>query len=336
MSTQITKLLLQEQVFGAIRQFFSEQKFHEVFSAVLHQSVPLEPTLYPFQTEWQSGSQAQKAYLSTSPEKNLKAALAAGLTPCFSFGKSFRNLEQAGAQHQPEFTMLEWYRSKSNTTEIMFDVQALFLSVKQSLDQWKNEPATDSLIYQDQHIDLSHWQTISLATLFEEKFKIDLAEVMTDAAMQVFAAKLGYETAQATWEQLFNQCFLNELEPRISAQPTFLIDFPARISPLCAVQSTRPYLADRFEVYVAGMELGNGNQEGTDAASVEKAFQAETKNRHDEGLSTQPIDQAFLKDIASLAGQDCAGIGVGVERLMMLLSDTTDIRDVVPFPFNRG
>ncbi len=324
-------LLLQEHVFLAIRDFFTSRNFHEVYPAVLQQSIPLEPTIYPFYTDWQTSQKTQRAYLSTSPEKNLKAALAAELGNCFAFGKSFRNLEQVGPQHQPEFTMLEWYRANSNSEEIKSDVKSLFVAVKRAIDIWKQKPESNIISYQNQQIDLSDWQTISIDTFFQQKFGIGLKTLNNDSEMQQFAKKMGYDTNQSTWEQLFNQCFLNELEPTIGLLPTFVTDFPTRISPLCATQPASPFLADRFEIYFGGMELGNGNLENTDVATIEKKFQDEAKDRAINNSHSQPTDTAFLDDLIKLADKNCAGIGIGVERLLMLLTNTTEINDVTPF-----
>jgi lysyl-tRNA synthetase class 2 len=134
-----------------------------------------------------------------------------------------------------------------------------------------------------------------------------------------FAQSLGYETANSTWEQLFNQWLLNEFEPKIGLLPTIVVDFPARISPLCSVKPNQPELAQRFEIYLNGIEVANGNQEKTDVQSIRQAFLNEKQVRLDQNLAVPPIDEEFLISLTKLKNQQVAGIGVGLERLWMIL-----------------
>ncbi len=312
--------VIREQIIQAVRAFFDEKKFHEVIVPVLNDAIPAEPTITPFSTEWQTNHGTQMLYLSTSPERALKKALAKNLGNCFAIGHSFRNLENSGNQHSPEFLMLEWYRKDSTYQDIMHDVQLLLLFVKKRIDIFLNRPVSNTVIYQNKKIALDKkWHIFSVPDVLRKYSDIDLSKVLDDSDLLREAAAKGYAVEDATWEQLFNQIFLNEVEPNLPSDPFFLTHFPARISPLCAVDTQRRYLAQRFEVFVAGMELGNGNTENTDASQVKKYFQRNT---------VLPIDEDFLAALEKMNGTSYAGIGLGLDRLAMFFADTTQIKDV--------
>lgn len=116
---------------------------------------------------------------------------------------------------------------------------------------------------------------MSLDRLWKKHLGISIADITSDDQIEQFAQRKGYTTQHATWEQLFNQIFLNEIEPHLPHEPFFLIDFPARISPLCKPREDVPHLAQRFELYIAGIEIGNGDHEETDSAKVQTIFEQE-------------------------------------------------------------
>ena len=299
--TDLQAFLTKERMIKSIRQFFDARDFHEVLTPVLQSSVPLEPTIYPFSTIWQTIDGEQTLFLATSPERHLKRMLALGLDNCYAIGHSFRNLENTGHQHQPEFLMMEWYRKNADYNTIMTDVEKL---VGQLVEQEKinqalttktmtaqsttrqsitKKPANSkilSLVYQRKSIDFtSPFPRVSLDQLCKEYLGVGIADISSDDQLEQFAQQKGYSTEHATWEQLFNQIFLNEIEPHFDQQPFFLIDFPACISPLCKPREDAPHLAQRFELYVAGIEIGNGNTEETDAEKVKKVLLAEHEDR---------------------------------------------------------
>ena len=122
----------------------------------------------------------------------------------------------------------------------------------------------------------------------------------------------------------------------MSTTPFFLIDFPARVSPLCRPKPDKPYLAERFEVFMAGMEIGNGNTENLDTAKLRASFRAEKLHRQQQGLEVPPIDAQFMWAVHQLqeSGKCYAGIGLGVDRLAMIMANVTDIKEVEPFALN--
>lgn len=298
--------LLREQIMKKIRLFFEEKGFHEVMCPVLNHALPLEPNIYAFQVG--------NYFLTTSPEACLKKAIATGLGNCYSHGKSFRNVEKRSLKHSPEFLMLEWYRENANYKKILNEVKELirFLSVGD-----------------DFYIVPRAWPVLSMIDLFKKHAKINLQDLIDDKKMVEAAAKKGYQTQNATWEQLFNQIFLNEIEPNIGNDPCFIVDFPSKISPLCAPKKDNPDFAERFELYIGKMELANGNTENTDADAVRKYFLAEKEWREENKISAPPIDEEFLEALNVMKNKIYAGVGLGIDRLVMLFAGCDNINEVI-------
>ncbi len=327
---KLSPIFVREEVIKSIRKFFEEKEFHEVIVPVFNKALPLEPTLYSFHTQWKTSNSTKELYLTISPESGLKKMLAQGIGNCFSIGKCFRNLEGNGPRHNPEFLMLEWYRDDADYSQIMTDTEELVRFVANSIKQKFKDP----LKYKGKklHLDLP-WERFSLEDLFHKHVDISMKDVVDDRYLANVMESRGYTVGNATWEQLFDQIFLNEIEPHLPQTPFFLVDFPARLSPLCTVNPKKPYLSERFEGYVGGMEIGNGNNENTDAQAVLSRFQQENTDRKERGEATHPIDMSFINALEEMAKKETkfAGIGLGVDRLAMIMADATDIAQVEPF-----
>ncbi|MBQ6436677.1 hypothetical protein IJJ27_03930 [bacterium] len=312
---------LRHQVIKNIRQFFDAQDFEELFCPILNTGVPAEPTIYPFVTHWQryQGDDllTHELFLPVSPERSMKHYLAHGFGKCYSIGHCFRNLEGKSPTHHPEFFMLEWYRPDTDYKQIIIDTQKLLLNLCTKITH------SPILHFHGQTFDLRHWQTLSVDTLWQQHFGVALQSLIADEALASFARERGYQTQGSNWEQLFNQLYLNEIEPQLPNEPFVLLDFPARLSPLCRPRADKPWLAERFEIYLDQIELGNGNSEQLDTQSIAKIFATELADRQSRGEATQPLDQDMLDDIAALAaaGRQFAGMGLGVDRVAMLLGD---------------
>jgi len=320
--------LIKEQLIVAIRQFFQDQNFHEIIVPILNKGLPLEPNLYSFSTQWQYLDNTDRFYLPTSPEAALKKTLAKGVDKVFSIGHSFRNREPSDLEHHPEFLMLEWYRADADYEQIMEDIELLINYLADDINKFLNRKKSQKIIYQDLELELSEpFKRISLVELFEKKIGKPLTECLSISAIKGIAKDLGFSTKNSTWEQLFNQIFLEKIEPTIGNQPTFLTDFPAQISPLCKSKKKQSDFAQRFEFYLAGVEIGNGNTEQTDVDKVKKAFHQEKQYRIEQNLPLHPIDQEFLKALELLhkTGKSFAGVGLGVDRLAMIFADIDSI-----------
>ncbi len=161
--------------------------------------------------------------------------------------------------------------------------------------------------------------------VFKKYAGLNLEDIMGDNAMWKVAADRGYNTQNATWEQLFNQIFLNEIEAKLPHDPFFLTDYPAKISSLCARRKDKPYLAERFELYINGIEIANGNTENTDAEEILDSMEKEEHYRKKRSLICPPIDMEFIEALRKMSAKSYAGIGLGIDRLAMVLGGITDI-----------
>lgn len=319
----LSAIILRQEVIKLVRRFFDNQGFQEVTTPILNTGVPLEPRVYPFTTTWCSRAGDYPLYLPIYPERDMKRLLALGLGNSYTIGHCFRNLEAKSPTHHPEFLMLEWYRQNSDYQQIMADTKKLFAFVATNL------AAKLKGVARERALSVAHWrwQHYSVASLWQERLGVPLEELLTEVPLARFAKRLGYQTQDSTWEQNFQQIFFNEIESRLPTTPFFLLDFPARLSPHCALQKDKPYLAARFEVYCQGVEIGNGNNEHLDAAKVRASYALERESREREGLPPLADDEVMLKALQTLKDnqQQFAGIGVGADRLTMILADIDDI-----------
>lgn len=327
--TNLTPPFIRERMIASVRNFFSVRKFHEVITPVLNPSLPLEPNIHAFQTVQQTTPRAKTYYLATSPEAGLKKMFAKGMSNCFAISKSFRDLEGTSRWHRPEFLMLEWYRDHADYKDIMADVRALIIRIKIDLDRYLHRPESKVITYQGRIIRLDNrWPRVPLRQLFASHANVSLDEILDDRTMAAAARKKGYGTDHASWEQMFHQIFLNEIEPYIGDDPCFIVDFPSRISPLASSRKNNPAIAQRFEFYMGGLEIGNGNTENTNISDIRNMMELEQKNRNASGVASPPIDEDFLNALHSMKGASYAGAGLGIDRLTMLFANVSDIGDI--------
>ena len=286
-------LAIRTQVIDATRQFFRKQNFREVDTPVLLPSLPLEQNLYSFKTTWEQ--RHEDYYMSISPESTLKKLLAAGFGNCFALSKCFRNLENTGDTHYFEFTMLEYYELAKDYKDIASKTHKLINYICERIGKKEVKRVN-----------------FRLADLFRDFAAINLDEYLADPNFS---------------EPDFNQTFLNKIEPQLPIDKLVIIfDYPTRLSPLALPIKDTPY-SQRFEVYLRGVEIGNGNTESTMAPDILSAFYLEQKYRLDHQLPTHPIDTDFVNACRQLPA--CAGIGLGIDRIAMIMAGTTTISDVL-------
>jgi lysyl-tRNA synthetase class 2 len=254
-------------------------------------------------------------YLMTSPEFHMKRLLAAGSGAIYQISKAFRN-EEAGRYHNPEFTMLEWYRPDFDHHQLMDEMDALLQAVL------KCQGAT-RMSYQ-----AAFQSCTGLCPL-----RADIDQLRALAATQGLADITEDETDKDTLLQLL---FSVMVEPNIGQQaPAFVYDFPASQAALAKISEADPRVAHRFEVYFQGIELANGFYELQDAQEQRRRFEADNAMRVARGLRPQPIDQHLLAALdAGLP--DCAGVALGIDRLVMLALGCDHIDAVTAFPVSRA
>lgn len=322
----LKQFLVREQVIDGIREFFKAQGFHEVETPLLVKYPGTEPFLEVFETKLKlADGRQEQAFLLTSPEFAMKKLLAAGMNKIFQITKSFRNSEGLSPRHNPEFTILEWYRTESDYQQIMTDCEQLLRFLVKS----------DTLSYQGKNYDLSpSWPRISVAEAFAKWVGLDADQLLNREQVVARAKEEGYQVDEnTTWEEAYNQLFLNLIEPQLSQmnRPVIIYDYPLSQAAYSRPKQEDPRFAERFEFYLAGMELGNAFSELLDADQQQAKFEEDLNLRNQLGKTPYGMDQNYLAALKS--GIPAAGgIAVGVDRLVMLLADTTELKDVTFFP----
>ena len=295
--SQINKNLhLRARVIQAVRSFFIERQYLEVDTPIRIPTPAPEAHIDAVASDnW---------YLQTSPELGMKQLLAAGYSRIFQICKCFRHQER-GRKHLPELTMLEWYAAGGNYADLMDDCQELI-----GLVAHQTTGSTD-LSYQGQSIDLSPpWPRLSV-----------------DEAFRRYA---GVAPEEALARNCFEEVVVNEIEPNLGTTgPIFLYDYPATLGALARLKPENPLVAERFELYIAGIELCNGFSELTDPVEQRRRFESEQKIRQSLNKPVYPMPQNFLAALNDMP--PACGNALGIDRLVMLFADTADIDDVVAF-----
>jgi len=292
-------LIKRHLILKTLRQWFYDRGFIEIQTPVSSDTPIPEASIDLFEIK----DEQPRTYLLPSPELYLKPLLCQGLKKFFSIGPAFRKKEK-GRLHLPQFTMLEWYRAHADYTKLMEDCQGLILSAWKVVSQ-SNDP---SLRY-DNHI-------IDLSPPFE-------AITIHDA----FTRYAGWDPISVRDEERFDKDLVFKIEPSLPRhRPVFLLDFPAWAASLSRLQEKNCQVSERVELFIGGIELANGFSELMDPEEQEKRFHYENKKRRHLGLTTLTIPSAFL---SSLKGcPPSAGMALGVDRLVMLLTNSTHIRQV--------
>ena len=300
------------------RIFFAQSEYVEVRTPTLVQSPGMEPHIRPFQL---TGG----AFIPTSPEFAIKKIMSGGFTRVFEIKNCFRD-EPVSPIHSPEFTMLEFYRSFCSLDAFMMDVESWISSVTQEIYQ------QDSFTYQGKTISASEpWPRLSTRQLFLEHTGIELGHCTDVQAFKEFcrSKELPFSEA-ASWDDLYFLIWLNEIEPKLPQDRFFFVtEYPPSQAALATIsqKSDGTRWADRFEIYCAGIELGNAFRELTDPTEQRARFIQDQKTRravYGNTMPESPIDEDFLLALEEGLPPSC-GIAVGFDRLVMLLADEPEL-----------
>jgi lysyl-tRNA synthetase class 2 len=324
-------LLARNRIKAAIRRHFEADGFTEVECAALQISPGNETHLHAFSTEQigRDGTRS-KLYLHTSPEFASKKLLAAGEQRIFDFARVFRNREHA-AINVPEFTMLEWYRANEPYDAVITDsIKLLSLAVEAA--------GTTTLSYRGRSIDVdAKPQRVTVAAAFERFAGIDLLETLeADTAdrnaLASQATRAGIATADDdTWSDIFSRILSERVEPNLGIDaPTILDEYPRVEAALARACPHDPRVAERFELYVLGVELANGFGELTDPTEQRKRFEHEMSEKQRIYGERYPIDEDFLAALAQMP--PASGVALGFDRLAMLATAAPRIEDILWTP----
>ncbi|EJL6395992.1 elongation factor P--(R)-beta-lysine ligase [Vibrio navarrensis] len=313
-TASIPQLRQRAALIARIRQFFAQRNVLEVDTPAMSHATVTDVHLHTFQTQFVGPGYAQGSplFLMTSPEFHMKRLLAAGSGCIYQLGKAFRN-EENGRYHNPEFTMLEWYRVGFDHHQLMDEMDDLLQLVLQC-------GAAERMTYQQAFL------TVLGVCPLEG----------TMAELKSVAARLGLSDiaeAEEDRDTLLQLLFSIGVEAKIGQQvPAFVYDFPASQAALAKINPNDPRVADRFEVYFKGIELANGFHELDNAQEQLRRFEQDNRKRVEMGLVEQPIDYHLIAALQS-GLPECAGVALGVDRLIMLALGCDHIDQVTAFPF---
>ncbi len=316
---------MRSKIIREIRNFLDARGFLEVETPML-QPIYGGAAARPFVTH--HNALDMKLYLKISPEIYLKRLIVGGFEKVYDINRNFRN-EGIDRSHNPEFTMLEWYEAYTDYNYQMAQFEELVASICMKVR------GTTKFTYQDKEVDFTvPWKRISVVDAIREKSKLDVLH-MSEAELKKTAEDLGHHfDAKATPNrgELIMAIFDLTTSDHLW-NPTFIVDFPLEISPLTKVHRTKPGFVERFEPYVAGMELGNAYSELNDPEDQRKRLQDQEASRAT-NEEAHPMDEDFMHAI-DVGMPPTGGVGLGIERLVMVLTDRPSIRDIILFPTMR-
>ncbi len=315
-----------------VRRALGAMGYEEVETPALVPAPGMEPHIQAFEAEFapEAGGARTPLFLHTSPELAMKRLLAAGLPRVFQLARVYRNGE-VSPTHNPEFTMLEFYRAGTDYRGIMEDLESLVDACARALGPDRLPRAVRGGVALDL---AAPFERLTVSEAFRRHAGIDLAACENDPARLAEAARrAGHDPGPPgePFDDVFFRVMLDAVERRIgTVRPCFLTDWPAPMAALSRVKRDDPRFAERFELYVGGLELANGFSELTDAAEQRRRLLEEQEQRRRLGRRVYPLDEPFL---AALTGMpEAGGVAVGLDRLLMLLVGAETIADVLLFP----
>ena len=313
--SRFAAMRLRAQLYALIRQFFAVRNVLEVETPILSAAGNTDPNIESFVAHFSGhiDAGAPQRHLRTSSEFPQKRLLAAGLGDNFELGRVFRNGE-AGRRHNPEFTMLEWYRVGWNHRRLMDEAVEL---VRAALALVGRVPVAERYAYRSLFISAVG---IDPFTASEGSLRAALGNVRVD----------GKGLGRDDWLDLL---LTHRIQPEFPADRiTLIYDYPATQCALAQIRDDAVPVAERFELFLGTQELANGYHELTDAIEQRARFERDNARRRERGLAELPLDENLLKALEQ-GLRDCAGVALGIERLLMAMLGTDDIDDVLAFPF---
>ncbi len=311
------------KITATIRRYLEQQDFLEVETPVL-QGEAGGADARPFVTY--HNTLEMDLYLRIATELHLKRLIVGGFEKVFEMGRIFRN-EGISTRHNPEFTSIELYQAYADYNDMMELTENLICNVAQEV------LGTLEVSYQGTTINLQKpWRRSTMKDLVKEKTDLDFREFQDFTIAKTAAQEAGIEVPDdcQTLGKLLNEIFEQKVEPTL-IQPTFVMDFPIEISPLAKPHRSQPGLVERFELYITGRELANSFSELTDPLDQRRRLEEQAAKKAAGDLEAQGVDEDFLAAL-EYGMPPTGGLGIGIDRLVMLLTDAASIRDVIAFP----
>jgi lysyl-tRNA synthetase class 2 len=320
---------LRHRIVRAIRAWFDARGFLEVDTPALVRAPSPEAVFAPVPAggEW----------LITSPEFQLKRMLVGGFERLYRLGPAFRGGE-VGAQHNPEFALLEWYRAHADSEALAADLEGLLGALAPLAEEaaalWPPAQA-ERLRARAAALRAEPYRRATVRALFAEHLGMEIGGVTAAAALHAAAGKAGLPDAEALpadFTGAFSALWVR-IEARLAPEPLLVTEWPAPTASLARLKPGDPSVAERVELYAGGLELANGFAELTDPAEQRRRFEADLAARRAQGLPPVPLDEAFLAALEE-GMPPAAGMALGVERLVMLLTGAETLRDVLAFAWD--
>ncbi|HEU4341035.1 MAG TPA: lysine--tRNA ligase [Candidatus Binatia bacterium] len=313
------------RIIRLLRRFFEERDFLEVETPMM-QPIPGGAAARPFTTH--HNTLDMELYLRVAPELFLKRLLVAGFERVFELNRNFRN-EGISVRHNPEFTMLEFYQAYATYEDLMKLTEELFVRIAEEI------VGSLEVRYGGHTIDLSApWPRVGLKDAIAAHGGADRRELESLEGLQSFARSTGLQVdLSAPYGPLLVDVFEQVAESKL-IQPTFITSYPLEVSPLARKNDHNPAMVDRFELYIGGRELANAFSELNDPADQRQRFLAQLEARKAGDDTANPVDDDYLRAL-EYGMPPAAGEGIGIDRLVMLFTDSPSIRDVILFPLLR-
>ncbi len=316
-SASIASLKSRARIMATIRQFFEQRQVMEVETPTLSQATVTDVHLHTFETTFVGPGFAdgKRLYMQTSPEFHMKRLLCAGSGAIYQMSKAFRN-EESGRHHNPEFTMLEWYQPDYDHMTLINEVDELL-----------------QIVLGTQSCDIITYQQLFMTYLKLDPLSADI-EMIRDVALSYDFGD--FVVTESNKDTLLQCLFCFVIEPQIGLEkPIAVYNFPASQAALAQLDSTDERVARRFEFYYRGIELANGFHELQDATEQLDRFKQDNRERQQDGLVEQPIDYRLIEALAH-GLPNCAGVALGIDRLVMLALKQSHIQDVISFDVSRS
>lgn len=341
-SESFNRFILRSRIVQSVRTYLTNTGFYEIETPVL-QAIYGGAAARPFVTH--HNALDINLYLRIAPELFLKRAICGGFERVFELGRVFRN-EGVDSTHNPEFTSLEVYQAYADYFDILAVVEEVICNAAKTIygEAVKEVENQDQVISLERKYDYSekysglngqHWQVKTMVEAVRDVTGLDFEQLKLEEA-KISVEKLGVSLSnleQQSLGYLLYAVFDKLVIPQL-IQPTFIIDFPVEVSPLAKGHRRKPGFVERFELFINGTEYSNGFSELNDPKEQRKRFEEQLAQKNAGDEEAHPMDEEFIQAL-SLGMPNCAGMGIGIDRLVMLLTNTQSIRDVVMFPTMR-